>query len=111
RWGYYPCPFEVYRMLKELNRRCLEARRRKGAWERWYRKAPHNRPGPEPALDATFCRKVTLPSGRTVVQFDDRRVEDAYRQARHPKPTAEEVEHAILNEDEVRRLLAAGEAA
>jgi hypothetical protein len=92
-------------MLKELNKRCLNARRQKGAWERWHRKAPHNRPqAAEPPIDPRFCRKVTLPSGHLAVLLDGAKVEEAYRQARYPKPAEGEVEHLAISEEEVRRL-------
>src|SRR5262245_19500805 len=71
RWGYYPCPYELYRKLKRLNLLALHARRRSAAWERWYRKLPHNRKGQEPVLppisrdDADFIyadyRKARFP--------------------------------------------------
>jgi hypothetical protein len=117
----------VYLMLKELNQRCLAARRQKAAWERWYRKMPHNRvrrphridsdgrvtgygpaePLPEPPLDSCFCRKTTLPSGKVAVLLQDGNVEQAYQQVRVPKATAEAVEQLLIAEQEVRRRHAA----
>lgn len=111
-------------MLKELNKLWVEARRRAAAWQRWYRKLPHNRvrrprlrdqqgrrigygppePLPEPALPAPFCRKVQMPSGRWEVFLSGGAVEIAYRLARHPKPTADAVEPLPIPEAEVRRL-------
>jgi hypothetical protein len=87
------------------------------AWRRWHAKMPHNRvrrgrirdacgrvvgytqpvPVPEPPLPAAACRLVTRPSGRVEVELagpsgkDLRRLQEAYRLARRPKPTAEEV--------------------
>jgi hypothetical protein len=110
--------------LKELNKRCQKARRQKGAWERWNRKMPHNRvrtqrlvdaegrvvgfgfpePMPEPPLKGPFCQKKTLPSGKVVIVFRGEEIEKAYRQARRPVPALEQVEHALLAEEEVRRL-------
>ncbi len=97
--------------LKELNRLWQRAQHAAAAWRRWYRKLPHNRvrrphirdaagrrigygpavPVPEPALPSCFCRKVHLPSGRLEVVLADEGVEAAYRLARYPKPTPEEV--------------------
>src|SRR5262249_46788165 len=109
-------------MLKELNKRLLRARKQKAAWERWARQMPDNRvrrprlteagrligygppePMPEPALDPCFLRKATLPSGRCVVVLDDGGIEAAYRQARYPVPTPEELRHLLMDEKEVRR--------
>src|SRR4051794_10141915 len=110
-------------MLKELNKRLFRARAQKAAWERWARKMPHNRvrrprltngagqlighgppePMPEPPLNPCFLRKATLPSGRCVVVLDDGGIEAAYRQARHPAATAEELRHPLMDEKEVRR--------
>ena len=81
----------MYALLKGLAKRLLEARRRKAAWERWARKRPHNRRTAEPPLPAAFCRKATLPSGRVEVVLTGVEVEQAYRQARYPKPAPEEV--------------------
>src|SRR5438105_4056547 len=116
RWGYYPCPYVVFLMLKALNQRVLQARRHKGAWERWARKAPHNRvirrkdglgvpePLPEPLLDPLFCRKVALPSGKQVVELLDHGLEEAYRQARHPKPSDEEVRPLSITDEKIASL-------
>jgi hypothetical protein len=110
-------------MLKELNKLWGKAQRQKGAWQRWYRKLPHNRvrrprlrdehgrlvghgppePMPEPELHPCFCRKVKLPSGRFEVFLSDGGVEAAYRLARHPKRTPEEVEPLPIAEEDVRR--------
>src|SRR5687768_4663929 len=99
-------------MLKELNRLWLAAQRQAAAWRRWNRKLPHNRvcrprirddagrvvgygqpvPVPEPILDSPFCRKVELPSGRIDATLTDHRIEAAYRLARRPRPTMEELE-------------------
>jgi hypothetical protein len=74
-------------------------------------------PQPEPTLTAPFCirRQVLsrwgedgrpLKTGRLVdtVEFHDHGVPEAYRLARHPKATPEEVEHLPLSQEEVRRL-------
>jgi hypothetical protein len=124
RWGFYPCSFEVFRALKELYRHWRKAQHAAAVWRRWYRKLPHNRvrrqclrdaagrrighgppiPVPEPALPAFTCRKVELPSGRFEVFLADEDVEAAYRLARYPKPTAEEVVPLPLTEEKIRAL-------
>jgi hypothetical protein len=78
RWGFHPCDFATYRKLKFLNVVYQRAVRLAHAWERWHRKAPHNRvrrrrlrnelgqtvgytdgvPLPEPPLCPVFSRKV-----------------------------------------------------
>src|SRR5205085_10440943 len=99
----------------------------------WAAKAPHNRvtrprvrdqsgrvvgyalgvPVPEPPLLAVACRKVTRPSGRVEVEFagptgkDLRRLQEAYRLARRPRPTAAEVEPLPVTAEEVRAWTAA----
>jgi hypothetical protein len=111
-------------MLKELNRLWVRAQREAAAWRRWDRKRPHNRvrrerlrdaagrvvgygpptPVPEPPLTSPFGRLVELPSGRVDVYLDDRGFEAAYRQARRPCPTAEEVKTLPVGGEETRRL-------
>jgi hypothetical protein len=137
RWGWYPCEYETYRLLKALNRLCEQARRQYAAWQRWRRKAPHNRvlrraivdgsgrkigkevlgSWPEPPLLDLFCLRRQVPSnwsddGRPLktprlveaVEFDDHGIEEAYRHARRPVATEQEVECLRLSAEEVRRL-------
>jgi hypothetical protein len=111
----------------------LVRRKQAAAWRRWNAKAPHNRvsrqrvrdaagrvvgytqpvPVPEPPLPAVACRKLTRPSGRVEVELagpsgaDLRRLQEAYRLARRPRPTAEEVEPLPVTAAEVRAWLAA----
>jgi hypothetical protein len=117
RWGFHPLSLEEFRELRWLWRAVLIRRRRVAAWRRWNAKAPHNRvtrervrdaagrvvgygppvPVPEPPLPALACRKVTRPSGKVEIEFagpsgkELRRLQEAYRQARRPCPTAEVV--------------------
>ena len=51
RWGWHPCDYETYLLLKQLNARCERALRRHGEWRRWRRKQPHNRLLREPVVD------------------------------------------------------------
>src|SRR6266545_5799365 len=118
RWGFHPCSLAEFRELRDLWRAVLIRRKQVAAWRRWNAKAPHNRvtrplirdstsrvvgyavgvPVPEPPLPPVACRKVTRPSGKVEVEFagpsgkDLRRLQDAYRLARHPQATAEEIE-------------------
>jgi hypothetical protein len=118
RWGFHPCSLAEFRELRDLWRAVLIRRRQVAAWRRWNAKAPHNRKTrppirdstgrvvgyalgvlvPEPPLPTVACRKVTRPSGKVEVEFagpsgkDLRRLQKAYRLARRPRATAEEVE-------------------
>jgi hypothetical protein len=80
RWGWYPCDYATFQLLKALNARCEKARRRFAEWRRWKRKMPHNRllrrrlvdedgrkigvqivgPKPEPLLDPLFCQRCPV---------------------------------------------------
>lgn len=77
RWGWYPCDYQTFQLLKKLNARCTRAQRDYAAWRRWQRKKPSNRvlrekivddqgckvgsqvvgPRPEPPLDPLFCTR------------------------------------------------------
>lgn len=76
RWGFYPCSYETYRKLKELNKLYTKALHQLADWKRWYRKQPQNRvfrcpkrnedghvigwntkPRPEPELHPLFLIK------------------------------------------------------
>jgi hypothetical protein len=78
RWGFHPCDYATFRKLKTLHQAYLKALRMARVWERWERKAPHNRvsrrrlrnaqgqtiaydapvPIPEPALCSVFTQKI-----------------------------------------------------
>jgi hypothetical protein len=137
RWGWHPCDYETYLLLKRLNARCERALRRFAEWRRWRRKRPHNRlvrepvldhegrgvgtrvvgPKAEPVLDPLFCvrrqvRSFRGPDGRPLqeaawvedVSFCDLGIPEAYRTARRPVPTEEQVPALRLTPEEVRRL-------
>jgi hypothetical protein len=99
RWGWHPCDYETYLLLKKLHGLYQQALRRYAAWQRWQRKRPHNRvlrrrirdargrtigkevigPWPEPPLPGPFCvrRRVLTqrdPDGRPLK--DPRLVEE-----------------------------------
>jgi hypothetical protein len=117
RWGFYPCSFEEFCELRALWKAVFTRRRQVAAWRRWSAKAPHNRVKrppdgppvhvPEPPLPSVACRKVTRPSGKVEVEFagpnrgDLRRLQEAYRLARCPRPTAAEVEPLPVSRAEV----------
>ena len=62
RFGYHPCSYETFCKLRFLNGLYQQSLRRRATWNRWNRKAPHNR----------FHRlKVRDESGRVVgYEFD-----------------------------------------
>jgi len=82
RWGYHPCDYETFVLLKLLNARWLVAQRRHAQWQRWFRKKPANRVvrrwlrdgegrkigrevvgrQPEPRVCPLFCKRVTVVS-------------------------------------------------
>jgi hypothetical protein len=133
RWGFHPCSLEEFRELRLLWRLVLVRRRQVAAWRRWAAKLPHNRvtrqrvrdatgrvvgytqpvPVPEPPLPAVACRTVTRPSGRVEVELagpsgrDLRRLREAYRLARRPRPTTAEVTPLPVTAAEVKAWLTA----
>jgi len=67
---------------------------------------PHNRRGAEPPPPRAFCQPVRLPSGRVEPVLTGTEVEEAYRTARHPKASADEVTPLPLEETTIRELFA-----
>lgn len=43
RFGFHPCDYATFLKLKLLNKRYVEAQHQKASYNRWERKAPHNR--------------------------------------------------------------------
>src|SRR5688572_27857144 len=98
----------------------MKAQHQAACWRRWRRKLPHNRvrrprirdeqrrvigygpatPLPEPELHPCFCGKVQMPSGRFEVILSGAAVAEAYRMARSPKRTPEEVVALPMTEEE-----------
>jgi hypothetical protein len=82
RWGWHPCDYPTYLLLKELHGLYERAQHQYAAWRRWQRKKPHNRvvrrkitdetgnkvgeeiggPRPEPPLPPLFCVRRQVPS-------------------------------------------------
>jgi hypothetical protein len=137
RWGYHPCDYETYGLLKKLSAFFHRARRRLAEWKRWNRKMPHNRLirrtirdavgrkvaseiigfRPEPPLDPLFTsRERVIRHGngdqpsieRISLNYTD--LPDAYRSARSPQPKPELVEPLRYTPEEIRRLVAEAEA-
>jgi hypothetical protein len=77
RWGWHPCDYETFALLKRLHGLYWRALRQHATWQRWKRKMPQNRvlrrrvrdeqgrkvgvevvgPWPEPPLPALFCTR------------------------------------------------------
>jgi hypothetical protein len=77
RWGWHPCDYATFVLLKRLHAAYWKALRQYAAWKRWRRKMPHNRvlrrrirdeqgnkvgvevagPWPEPPLPPLFCTR------------------------------------------------------
>src|SRR5262249_45094399 len=132
KWGFHPCDYQTYLLLKELNRLYEKAIRAYAAWRRWARKQPQNRVvrrwlrtaqgqrigcevvGPllEPRLSRLFCTKTEVVQSGTGnrlgvrVAFDALGVPEAYRTARTPAASAEAVKLLPWTADEIRRLIA-----
>jgi hypothetical protein len=110
RWGYHPCDYATFLLLKRLNVLCLRARRRHAQWQRWRRKRPCNRllrqavrdergrkvgtrvvgPWPEPRLCPAFCARR---------QFVRHVAEDG-----SPAPAGREVEEMGFCDHDIPRL-------
>lgn len=77
RWGWHPCDYATFALLKRLHAAYWKALRQYATWQRWKRKMPHNRvlrrrirdgqgikvgvevvgPWPEPPLPPLFCTR------------------------------------------------------
>jgi hypothetical protein len=75
KWGWHPCDYATFALLKRLHAAYWRALRQYSTWRRWRRKMPHNRvlrrrirdeqgrnvgvtvvgPWPEPPLPPLFC--------------------------------------------------------
>ncbi len=99
KWGFHPCDSEVFKKIKLLHKHYWIAKKKIAAWERWWRKLPHNRvirkpnglvlakplPMAEPVVPAIYRKLVLQP------------IVVAYQQARHPQPTPETVTPMLIS--------------
>jgi hypothetical protein len=100
RWGYHPCDYATYRLIKRLHWLWFRTLRRLAAWQRWNAKLPHNRviwrrlraagkpvgweqvgPWPEPALPAFMVEDRW---GKRVIAHAW--IDSFYRAAHRPAP-------------------------
>lgn len=92
RWGYHPCTYSIFCKLKRLHRLYWETVSDYFAWERWSRKQPQNRKGPEPTYNKAFIDD--MPSfrqrercGRWLKKtINDHGIIELYQRARMPSP-------------------------
>lgn len=85
RFGFHPCDYATFLMLKRVHKAYHEALRKVAAHRRWSRKRPHNRHGPEPVVPAVYRELVACPA-----------LVRAFHEARTPRPAAEEVEPLVV---------------
>jgi hypothetical protein len=79
RWGFHPCDYATFLLLKKLNVLCERARRQFAAWQRWHRKMPHNRVLRRKVVDADGRR-----IGREVVgPMEEPPLSELFRTVRH----------------------------
>ena len=103
RWGFHPCGPEAFREIKEFHRLALRDYAATKRRDRWRAKRPCNRVRrdgsaiPEPACVGT----------RRDEYF---RILEAYRDARRPRATADEVEELAVPRDWRARLAGYREA-
>jgi hypothetical protein len=137
RWGWVAYGYGEYIKLKRLHAIYFRALALAARWERWVRKAPHNRvlrrplrdaarrrigrevvgPLPEPRTCGTFTRRLVTadrkPVGRWFAgwaETSDRGVVAEYRKARSPKPSPGDVEPRGMGGPEIDAMLAEAEA-
>ena len=94
KWGFHPCDRETFKMLKRLNFLRLQYLRQLAKHERWARKDIENRivrKKGKPVLDANG-HYITWVEPKLPFHKIFNEVEENYRRARYPKPTAGEVE-------------------
>ncbi len=126
KYGYYPCDFETYRKLKEINKHFEKEKHQVGNWNRWAAKLPKNRllrrwlrndknqrigveilgPKPEPILSRIFSDIKTFAYGRNLAQFTRQDIPYEYSKARYPKSRPEDVLPLLITQSEIDTILA-----
>lgn len=133
KWGHVAYSYEDYLKLKKLNALYFKAHSQANQWERWVRKAPHNRvlrrtirddqgrkigsevlgPRPEPPTCDMFSKKLVtndrMPIGRWFEGFictKDHDIVEEYRKSRRPMPSRFQVEAPCLTSEQLDNLLA-----
>ena len=110
RWGYHPCTYEVYLQLKYLKKKYWETVYAAARYNRWERKFPHNRKGPEPPKYCPFIgnrvwawQKDDLGNShwKFIASKEDQLLLDLFEEARMPK---EESEVKVFHESRLRTI-------
>ncbi len=130
KFGFYPCDKDLFLKLKFLNKIYFQSLYMKANWERWNRKAPHNRvmrakirnsagqvvgyqppiPRSEPQIDSIFLEKKQY-GPLTVVECTGhvsnnlgQRIYQDYRRARYPVASAADVKPLMMSVKEIEEL-------
>ena len=137
RWGYVAYSYDEYLKLKRLHAIYFRALALAARWERWVRKAPHNRvlrralrdaakrrigrevvgTLPEPPICGLFTRRLVTADRKPVGRWfegwaktSDKGVVAEYRKARTPMASPGEVKPRGMGGPEIDVLLAEAEA-
>lgn len=95
KYGYYPCDYNSYKLLKQLCIWHLDALRRRAAYKRWEVKQPQNR---------TQHPGWTKQDQQMLKELDKLKVRDHYDRARMPVATPEDVKPIGLSAEDIKRL-------
>jgi len=96
RWGFHSCSYETFRKLKFLHKWYYQTLKDHARWQRWNRKFPHNRKGPEPQYCPFYVE-------RKYWRAKDYGIVAAYQQTRMPVPR-EEVQSLEISVEEIDRM-------
>jgi hypothetical protein len=113
-WGFHPIDYRTFTMLKELHKNYWETVRMVARWIRWNRKTVR-RYGPEPRYCPIFVKEeghietFRTRDGYTGTRWLPKTLVDhgivaAYRAARRPAATPDEVAPISLTPEEIERL-------
>lgn len=102
RFGYHSIDYSTYLKLKKLYKAFWQTATDIGKWNRWYRKRPENRIGPEPRFFEEFSKSKDYIS---FTVCDRWRVCESFRNARVPKATEEEVTPCKISISQIDILL------
>lgn len=106
RWGFYPCSYEVYCLLKRVNFLALQIRIIRAAWKRWSRKDPDNRVVWQHHQGGMRTKIGMMPEPfLPPFDVDPNTIFEDYRRARYPVQTESEVKGISLSLDQIKDLL------
>lgn len=80
RWGYHPCDYQTFKMLKAIKKAFYKAQRQAANLRRWLRKSPHNRFVSLRTLhrDKSLCKdlksEIPIPEPKVIEFFIEREV-------------------------------------